>query len=282
MVDDMDTYLKDFKQKMQTRGNEDTMTLDEAAWHLSSIANYDFGNVDPNFKNFHYDTLYYNINVDNGRVSISDLNALYTTASADIATTFQNLDLENKHIHFIGATIDDDGTVCMSILSTYDWITHQWYFPDALTLSTTLSPYFAYNYSCDYAMFTDTLTSILNLLTAYYGGVNNGSFYFIYTDYIDFNYYDYPDPYGPHIGNSHVNYYRIFRDSSLPIFIQNDFFYYFDSYAGLGVNNLPNKRVIINWSISKKTFNTGNIIYYYHEPRMNYGQVVWHDYPPVD
>lgn len=77
-VDDLNAYLLDFKQKMQTRGNDDTMELDEAAWHLSSIANYDLGDVVNNYENFRYDTLYFNINIENGRVSVSDLNTLYT------------------------------------------------------------------------------------------------------------------------------------------------------------------------------------------------------------
>ena len=50
-VDDMNAYLKDFKQRMQsaTKGDGQTLSLDEAAWHLSSVANYDFGHVNVEF-----------------------------------------------------------------------------------------------------------------------------------------------------------------------------------------------------------------------------------------
>ncbi|MBR3730013.1 MAG: hypothetical protein IKN08_03765 [Bacteroidales bacterium] len=38
-VDDMNAYLKDFKQKMQSaaKGDDEALSLDEAAWHLSSV-----------------------------------------------------------------------------------------------------------------------------------------------------------------------------------------------------------------------------------------------------
>ena len=71
-VEDMSAYLRDFKQQIQSRGNDETMTLDEAAWHLSSLANYDYGDVRSDFSDFHYDTLYSHINVSNGTVSMAD------------------------------------------------------------------------------------------------------------------------------------------------------------------------------------------------------------------
>ena len=50
-VDDMNAYLKAFKQKMQSaaKGDDEALSLDEAAWHLSSVANYDFGHVNVEF-----------------------------------------------------------------------------------------------------------------------------------------------------------------------------------------------------------------------------------------
>ena len=72
-VNDMLAYLKNFKQKIQCRGDEETMTLDEAAWHLSSLANYDYGDVRSEVSDFHYDTLYSQIVVNNGTVSLTDM-----------------------------------------------------------------------------------------------------------------------------------------------------------------------------------------------------------------
>ena len=44
-TENIKAYLRDFKQKMQSRENDETMEIEDAAWHLSSIANYDFGDV---------------------------------------------------------------------------------------------------------------------------------------------------------------------------------------------------------------------------------------------
>ena len=43
-VEDMNAYLKEFKQRMQSssRGDDETLSLDEAAWHLACLANVEF------------------------------------------------------------------------------------------------------------------------------------------------------------------------------------------------------------------------------------------------
>ena len=229
----MGAYLLDFKQKMQTRGNDDTMELDEAAWHLSSIVNYDLGDVVNNYESFRYDTLYFNINVENGRVSISDLNTLYTRVAGDISTYFSNLNLENKHIRFIGADIEDDGTVVMSIMVTYGWWDHLWYFPDVLTLYTTLSPYFDDNYTCDYDVFTDTLNKMLNTLVGSTQILDTTTAIYVVANTVDFEWDEYTDLYGSYWESNS----RLFAAHVIPTFRQDDFFYCFDSYAGLGVDS---------------------------------------------
>ena len=277
----MDAYLKAFKQKMQTRGNDETMDLDEAAWHLSSVANRDFGNVVDDYANFHYDTLYYNINVENGKVRIADLNALYTVAARDIESTFENLDLDNKHIRFIDADISGDGSVIMSILVSYDWIDHQWYFPDPFTLDSVLSQYFDYGFSCNYDVFTDTIESVLNLLTAFHPGNHIHEAYLVQTKVVDFHYYDYDyDPNSPNSGG-----YRIFFDYVCPrVFTQSDCYYYVDSYAGLGRDSIPFDNIIIDWNISKVIDYNINPPAPCHLPSVQYGIAVFngHSDPPVD
>ena len=41
-IEDMNAYLKDFKQKMIESKADESLGIDEAAWHLSSLFNYDF------------------------------------------------------------------------------------------------------------------------------------------------------------------------------------------------------------------------------------------------
>ncbi|MCR4848583.1 MAG: hypothetical protein K5920_07040 [Bacteroidales bacterium] len=273
-VDDMNAYLKAFKQKMQTRGNNETMDLDEAAWHLSSVANYDFGDVVNDYANFHYDTLYYNINVVDGKVNVSDLNALYTVAASDIESTFENLDLDNKHIRFIGAKISGDGSVIMSILVTYDWIDHQWYFNDPFTLYNVLTQY--YGEDTIYYLndnFPIALVRTLNDLTGHLETVESSSYYV--EDRMDsLMYYDYIDPY---VGYHEINYYdsRIFVDINpgniMPF---EKLLYYTDSYADLGMGLLGVNQGIIDWSLSDYRHDSyGHTYNTYHVPYVNIGRL---------
>lgn len=270
-TDDLKAYLRDFKQKMQSRENDDTMDIEDAAWHLSSVANYDFGDVVSRFDKFQSDTLYYNINVENGMVKLSDLNSLYTLASADITTHLNSLILENKHIRFIGADISNDGSVIMSILVTSGWPTQPWYFPDAVTLYTTLSPYFDDDYYCDYNVFTDTLSKLLNNLVAY-NPANKG--FFSPHKTVDFHYDNYPD-----MNVLDYDNYRIFAYHHIPSNMgANDFFYYFDSYAGLAVDSCQSSMIsysIIDFNIIKQE--TPNHLKFYHQPRVRYGVFIEND-----
>lgn len=277
-VDDMNAYLKDFKQNMQTRGNDDTMELDEAAWHLSSVANYDFGDVVDDYADFHYDTLRYNIDVENGKVSVSDLNALYTSAASDIESTFENLDLDNKHIRFIGADISVDGSVAMSILSSYGWTDHQWYFNDAFELYDTLSPFYDCYYVCDLADFTDTLETVLNLLSAYHPGNSGHSVYYTYSYEVSFVFDYYIDPYhSPSFQD-----YRVLVQISPEDMTCDHFFYYYDSYLGLAIDSLySTENKIIDWDIDIVQRNFGHYYVTCHVPTVVYGTPYVRPEPPV-
>ena len=125
-VDDMNAYLKDFKQKMQTvtRGDDEMLSLEEAAWHLSSVANYDFANVNVEFTDLRYDTLYYQVRVTNGQVSLTDLNAVYANMASDLDAFYHSLDLQEKHFRFIGASVSANGEVKVSVVTSFVWLDH--------------------------------------------------------------------------------------------------------------------------------------------------------------
>lgn len=269
-VDDMNAYLKGFKQKMQTRGNDEAMELENAAWHLSSIANYDFGDVTSNYSKIHYDTLCYAINIVEGKVLVSDLNTLYNTISNDIETLFQSLDFENKHIRFINADISDDGDVVVSIMVTRDWVDHQWYFNDSFELVEILDQY--YSDDSTYYLngnFEAELKRVLDILTGHVP--NPQQSYFVYNRTTTMMYYDYSDPY------SWMNHYgsRIFADLGHPeTMTMDEMYYYTDSYAGLGTSLLGREELIIDWNFSgilhspvQGYYNT------YHIPSINIGKL---------
>jgi hypothetical protein len=251
------------------------MELDEAAWHLSSVINCDLGDMVTTYDNFFYDTLYYNISVQNGRVNLSDMNAVYTQAVSDITSTVNGLNLENKHIRFIGTDILDDGTVVMSILVSYGWMTHQWYFTDVMELLDSLSPYFDDYYYCNYHDFTDTLENVLNLLVAYHPNANEGKVSFLIANTVVFYFRNYIDPYdyNAHIANS-----RLFASySSQYVFDQDEFFYDFDSYAGLAVDSCwcgMHHYNIIDFDILEATESDHGQTINYHQLTVRYGEVI--------
>ena len=245
-VDDMNAYLEGFIQKMKTRGTDESLELEDAAWHLSSVANHDFGDVTHNFARIHYDTLRYHINLSDGSVLLSDLSALYAKVSADIESLFQSLDFDNKHIRFIGADIADNGDVTVSVMVTRDWVDHQWYFNDAWELVNVLDQY--YSDDSTYYLngnFETELKRVLDILT---GNTPSPQYsYFVYDRTESLMYYDYHDPYSP------MNYYssRIFADLGHPATMTMDeMYYYTDSYAGLGTSLLGTNELIIDWSFS--------------------------------
>jgi hypothetical protein len=270
-VDDIDAYLRDFKLKMQTRGTDETMDLEEAAWHLSSIANCDFGDVDRYYANLHYDTLYYNINVENNKVSISDLNTLYTRIADDIATYFRNLDLDNKHIHFIDADISENGSVVMSIMVSYDWMDYSWFFPDIFVEDSILGQYFSED-SIYYMTgnFTSELQRVLNILTGHPTNPNSGKIYYVYSHTDSLMYYDYVDPHGsPNCDN-----YMIFTDCGhSSIIYYPEIKYYCSAYAYLGVLN-SHADVILDWTINLRNKVPPINITLYHTPTIRYAHVV--------
>lgn len=279
-VDDMDAYLKAFKQKMQTRGNDETMDLDEAAWHLSSVANYDFGDVVDDFAYFHYDTLHYNINVVNGKVNVSDLNALYTVAASDIESTYENLDLDNKHIRFIGADISGDGMVKMSIIVSFGWMDHQWYFPDSYILYVTLSQFYSEDstYSTTNEYFRNKIEEVLNIMMGHSTNPNQ-RLYYVYTRSLSFRYDYYYDPY------TYINIQssRIFARTGLPSFLTFDEMCYLtDSYAGLGNSHKTVDEEVIDWSISDIQIDYDHYGIVHHIPTVNYGVLCGTDTPPIN
>ena len=46
-IEDMNAYLKDFKQKMQsaTKGEDETLSIEDADWHLEAVLNYTYGDA---------------------------------------------------------------------------------------------------------------------------------------------------------------------------------------------------------------------------------------------
>ena len=286
-VDDMNAYLKEFKQKMQTatRGDNETLDLEEAAWYLSSVANYDFANVNVEFTDLRYDTLYYQVNVTNGQVSLTNLNTLYTSVANDIDAFYQNLNLENKHFRFIGASVSNSGEVVVTLITSYTWLDHTWYFTD----------WFEAGVMCD-SLFSEDLVyvwnglgrtelqRVINLLEAknYIDLVAPPQrSYYVHTMDFTYEYMDNIDTYGsPFYMDSRI--FAVQGDTyAVPILHVNEMCYCLDSYLSLPfeqINSNPSYGNLrpVHWNIlSKDYYEDGDKWHLYaHIVKVKIGQLV--------
>ena len=296
-VDDMNAYLKEFKQKMQTvtRDNEETLSLEEAAWHLSSVANYDFANVNVEFTDIVYDTLYYQVNVTNGQVALNDLNALYTSVANDIDAFYQSLNLENKHLRFIGASVSNSGEVIVTLITSYIWLDHTWHFQDgliaAIACDTLFSEDSVYVWN---ALGASELERVINLLEGREYVMPNSGFigraYYVYYTNVPFDFRYNIDPYGsPFVNNSRI--YAKDGDSyANPVITWEEMCYCLDSYIGLpfeyiNEHNLGANMRPVHWTVSGYSgiFPTNPWPTYYHAVNAVIGQIVYtNENPPQD
>ena len=278
-VDDMNAYLKEFKQKMQsaTRGDNETLGLEEAAWYLSSVANYDFANANVEYNDIRFDTLYSTVVVTGGSILLSDLAVAYENISTNIDKFYHSLQLDNKHFRFIGATISPNGEITISLITTFQELNRFlsdtcWYFADEWEAMIECQLYFNDFPYPAYPAATvgrSELERALNLKENHYLHVPIRYYFTIDTE-TTFNYYDNIDPYGsPSYRNS-----RLYAGNAyLNPDIINGLCYYFDSCLGLGFSNCPPDEYIIRWSVGYEKSSQNGWWIDYHILTVSYGEM---------
>ncbi len=264
-IEDMDAYLKDFKQKIQTavKGNDETLSLEDAAWHLSSLANYDFGHVNVDYSDIRIDTIYGHLEVNQGTVSLSQLSAAYATISEDIDTFYQSLDNANKHFRFIDITVATDGEMTIRLITTYTVLDHVWYYDDVFEADSI----------CDVLLSEDSiytwnttavseLNRILNLIEHHnISSVPSAHVYYTKTRDVEFKFYQWEDPYGsPFALNSRLySWGNPYHDLSV-----DQMCYCIDSYAGLGYQYMIDYPLVNNEHPACWLVTSGNGYFQYH------------------
>ena len=286
-VDDMNAYLKDFKQKMQTvtRDNEETLSLEEAAWYLSSVANYDFGHVNVEFTDLYYDTLFYHVNISNGQVELSDLNAVYERAANDIDNLYQNLNLENKHIRFVGSSITEDGEIIISLIFSHTVFDHLWYFTDPFYYDTICYYYFSEDSLYIWNQLgASELERVINSIEGRNymmpGEEPNNRMFLVYVRDTIFDFRTSIDTYPTSfINNSRI--FAIFNDSfATPALSMEELCYCLDSYLGLPFEHEPNYPLVterpVHWIVEgkKDLFFGDRWPTFYHKITVKIGQFV--------
>lgn len=107
-IDDMNAYLKDFINDMKsaTKDEDATLPLEEAEWHLTACLNYTHCNANAARTDMSYDTITSYIPIDNGEISLADINNSFMEISKDIRSIYNSYDFEDKQIVYIHSTID--------------------------------------------------------------------------------------------------------------------------------------------------------------------------------
>lgn len=253
-IDDMNAYLKNFKHRILSpaKGDNEELSLEEAEWHLSSLANYDFANANVEFDDIRNETLSANIPVSAGKIALSDLGTAYAQIADDIDNLYNNLDLDNKHFRFINTSISDDGEITVSLMVTFDGNYHCWspndsVYCDMYFSSNTVYPAFGFGMS--------ELERVLNIIESRNTNPSLGRLYYTITRREYPLFVNYIDPYGsPNFINSRIYCTKgVFNED-----ICENMCYYLCSYLELGrtLRQVDASHIddIICWSIEQKIY----------------------------
>lgn len=107
--DDMSAYLKQFKKKMQsTAKGDETLSMEDARWHLEAVLNYTYGNVGYQTSDIQCDTLFFELTTNGDEVTLAQLNEAFVSLSDDVESAFAKCSLPDKSILSIQTTFDNN------------------------------------------------------------------------------------------------------------------------------------------------------------------------------
>lgn len=294
-IEDITSYLKDFKKKLTESKSDEAYTLEDAAWHLASLANLDFCKVNVDYDNVQFDTVEMQVNVTDGVVLLSDLNTAYEQMCTTIQHFKKKFNQNNQNLYYINMSIGADGnaeiafTTSFNICSKDIW-DHTWYFDDDWDAIYSFYDYF----SDDSTYYWNTtaareLQRGLNLVENHQGivvdSLGTTMNYYIPTRSYIFDYNNTYDPYQSDFYNDS----RVFAKVLLNNFSTNyimeilETIYCFDSYLGLGYDYIYNSNErIICWKITPFEYYSNNKKYIYHQLKVEYGRLASINPNPYD
>ena len=240
-IDDMDAYFKEFRLKMTESNSDEALNIEDAAWHLACLANYDFCRVNVDYNDFKFDTLEMQVNVTDGTMQMCDLNAAYEQMYAEIQQFKKGFSHNNENLYFINMFINSNGNAIITIKTTFVSNTrgleeHLWYFPDTFCYIDSVCDYY-FTSDSTYLWNTTARRELERILNLFEHHENQpGIICYAPTRTITFEYPYWIDSYGsPFVCDS-----RLFAgqgdafSSSSFILPPEDMCYCLDSYLGLG------------------------------------------------
>lgn len=290
-IENMDEYLLGFMKKIKTatRDNE-TMTIEDAEWHLSACLNFQYCNANVERTCIEYDTITTVIDSENGNISLNAINSSLQEISAELISIYNYSSLDNKNILFVKTEILNEnmrnGNTVRTIVAISGGHDFGYYYFDSDSIPLSL---FALNeYRWDHA--ADTLEYYMNMFVRVKPTDPSLRIYYIITRTYEYNYVN-------AIG-------RVFYtgDPDTPTYIcKEDMAFYLDSYLGLiaeGLNHtsqnviggvIPETEyyvssdIIADYGIIKGDNIALDMMSLHHKISVYYGQPIVTEYPsPID
>ena len=290
-MEDPLTYIKDFKKKLTESKDNEAFNLDDAAWHLSCLANLEFCNVNVEYDDFQFDTLEMKVNVTDGVILSGDLRTAYEQMCTEIQRFKKGFNHCDQNLYFIKLSIDADGNAKIALKTTFtssskDLIDHTWYFSDEFSALLACNEYFSTDSTYLWNGLAATeLQRILNLFEHHenvtYGVIGETAQCYFFTQDHMFNYPNCNDPYGsPFFGNSRT-YTGEASLGTVFILLPEEMCYCLDSYLGLGYDYLDSNSICanehpVNWVIDTDVhqFPLHRWPTSYHKLKLEYGQLI--------
>ena len=301
-IDDMVTYLKDFKQKMHsaTKGDDEALSLDEAAWHLACLANVDFCKVNVEYNDFLFDTVEMQVNVTDGTIAMSDLNTAYEQMCDEIQQFKKGFNHCDQNMYFVNMTINSNGKAKIALMTSFnniskDLYNHTWYFDDEWDASYACEEFFSPDSIYDWR--ESAVSKLRYALNSFEHHTNNigessedYSVSYIPTRNHTFDYTNTHDPYD--MQYAYYNSSRVFAKNHFVPSLNYDLefmemCYCLDSYLGLGYDYITDNQYInehpVSWNIYSTTMKYASSFYRsYHQLFVEYGRLLTFNPIPDD
>lgn len=131
--DDMNAYLKQFKEKMQSASKGDeTLSLEDARWHLEAVLNYTYGDAGHPTSDIQCDTFYYELPVNGDEVPLNRINEAFMALSKEVENTYTECNLPEKSVLAIQTTFEnkrkEGNLIVQMILITRGFLTFKMWF----------------------------------------------------------------------------------------------------------------------------------------------------------
>lgn len=289
-IEDKLTYFEDFRQKMMESKGDEAYNLEDAAWHLACLANFDFCKVNVEYNDVQFDTVEMQVNVTDGVVLLSDLNAAYEQMCTEIQQFKKGFTHNNQNLYYINVSLNADGNAKIALMTSFkisskDLENHTWHFDDYYNAfvecydNLSVDSIYLWNGTA-----ARELKRVLNLIEHHENDssdMNNIQVNYIPTRSHNFDYHC-QDPYGSSFYNNSRVFAAATYNYSAPNFVisHDDMCYCFDSYLGLGYDYINDNLYederpvcwIINIAVTPHVNNRWYI--HYHQLHVEYGQLV--------